>query len=73
MKENEPDFALAVDIGATKMDAALIDAHGQAIGEIERHAVPFEGGVASLDRLWISLSPSWTGHIGLATACGEWA
>ncbi len=45
MKEDEQDFALAVDIGATKMDVALIDAHGHAIGEIERHAVPFEGGV----------------------------
>jgi predicted NBD/HSP70 family sugar kinase len=39
MKESEPDFARAVDIGATKMDVALIDAHGHAIGEIERHAV----------------------------------
>ena len=57
MKENEQDFALAVDIGATKMDVALIDAHGHAIGEIERHAVPFEGGVASLDRLLDLLEP----------------
>jgi len=57
MKENEPDLAVAVDIGATKMDAALIDAHGHAIGEIERHAVPFAGGVASLDRLLDLLEP----------------
>ena len=73
MKENEPDFALAVDIGATKMDVALIDAHGHAIGEIERHAVPFAKASRPWTVCWISLSPSSTGPIRLATACGEWA
>jgi len=57
VNEDAKGFALAADIGPTKMDVALVDEHGQAIGEIERHPVPFEGGVASLDRLLDLLEP----------------
>ena len=52
MKGEDPRFALAVDIGGTKVDIALIDSDGKLLGEINTHLVPFDkNGVASPERL----------------------
>jgi predicted NBD/HSP70 family sugar kinase len=77
---HEADFALAVDIGGTKIEIACIDRSGQLLTPISKHPVPFgSDGCADARRLIDILAPyaqqsrSQPGHcdgIGLSV-CGN--
>lgn len=48
--KSRPVFALAVDIGGSKIEAALINSRGALLAQVERIPVPFEDGLASMAR-----------------------
>jgi glucokinase len=51
-------FALAVDIGGTKMEVAFIDLEGSLLAPVEKHSVPFDcSRCADPDRLIDLLNP----------------
>ena len=52
MKGIDNHFALAIDVGGSKVAYALIDIQGKMLGPIDKLAVPFDNnGVASTERL----------------------
>ena len=58
MEGKDNHFALAIDIGGSKVAYALIDIQGRLLGSIDKRAVPFyENGVASSEGLIAQMHP----------------
>lgn len=78
--DTAPVFALAVDIGGTKMEVALIDREGNLLTPIHKHYVPFDAncyadphGLIDLLRPYIDQAQQYSGElagIGLSL-CGN--
>jgi glucokinase len=57
MQDDESIISLAVDIGGSKVEIALINVSGKLIGDIERKPVPFTKGFANQEGLFDIIQP----------------
>ena len=57
-QDNQPDIALAIDVGGTKAAFTIIDSDGKLLVPIEKHPVPFDAQrVADPERLLAIIEP----------------